>query len=102
MTNELLIEEMETSTTTRPTRRPAPFLQLPVLDGPTPTESRDPGRSGLVNFPFAFTVFMILIIGLAAIAWGMFLTSAWLALAGCLVTLVGGISCGWSLSDQEP
>src|SRR5262245_60434264 len=49
----------------------------------------DGGGSDVVNFPFAFSVYLMFLIGLSAIVWSLFLVSVWLAIAGFLVTLVG-------------
>ena len=60
----------------------------------------DENGSHLVNFPFAFTVFMILTTGLIVIGWGIIVTSAWLTVAGFPITLAGCGLYGWSLYDD--
>jgi hypothetical protein len=53
-----------------------------------------------VNFPFAFTVFMILTMGLTVVGWGITVTSAWLTVVGVLITFLGCALYGWSLYDD--
>ena len=60
----------------------------------------DRNGSHLVNFTFAFTVFMILTTGLTVVGWGITVTSAWLTVVGFLVTLLGCALYGWSLYDD--
>ena len=60
----------------------------------------DRNGSHLVNFPFAFTVFMILTTGLTVVGWGITVTSAWLTVVGFLITLLGCALYGWSLYDD--
>ena len=60
----------------------------------------DSNGSHLVNFPFAFTVFMILTTGLTVVGCGITVTSAWLAVVGFLITLLGCSLYGWSLYDD--
>ncbi|MEO8428172.1 MAG: hypothetical protein ABI651_13765 [Verrucomicrobiota bacterium] len=62
--------------------------------------SHDADSPDLVNFSFAFVVFMILTTGLTLIGWGITVTSAWLAVAGTFITLVGCALYGWSLEDD--
>ena len=62
--------------------------------------AEDAHGSHLVNFPFAFTVFMILTTGLTAVGLGIIVTNAWLAGVGSLTTLVGCFLYGWSLYDE--
>ena len=61
---------------------------------------RDANASHLVNFPFAFTVFMILTMGLTVVGWGITVTSAWLTVVGVLITFLGCALYGWSLYDD--
>ena len=51
--------------------------------------AEDANGSHLVNFPFAFTVFVILTTGLVVVGLGIIVTNAWLAGVGFLITLVG-------------
>ena len=60
----------------------------------------DENGSHLVNFPFAFTVFMILTAGLTVAGWGITVTSAWLTVVGFLITLLGCALYCWSLYDD--
>jgi len=60
----------------------------------------DENGSHLVNFPFAFTVFMILTTGLIVVGWGITVTSAWLTAVGFLITLLGCALYGWSLYND--
>jgi hypothetical protein len=60
----------------------------------------DENGSHLVNFPFAFTVFMILTTGLTVVGWGITVTSAWLTVVGFAITLLGGWLYGRSLYDK--
>ena len=62
--------------------------------------TEDVHGSHLVNFPFAFTVFMILTTGLTAVGLGITVTNAWLAGVGALASLVGCFLYGWSLHDE--
>ncbi|MBE0543063.1 MAG: hypothetical protein IH623_17090 [Verrucomicrobia bacterium] len=62
--------------------------------------AEDANGSHLVNFPFAFTVFMILTTGLTTVGLGIIVTNAWLAGVGFLTTLVGCFLYGWSLHDE--
>jgi len=54
----------------------------------------------LVNFPFAFTVFMILTTGLIVVGWGITVTSTLLTVVGFFITLLGCALYGWSLYDD--
>ena len=56
--------------------------------------SRDANSPDLVNFPFAFTVSMILMTGLTVMGWGITITGAWLTVVGFLITL-GGMRFLW-------
>lgn len=56
--------------------------------------------SHLVNFPFVFTVFMILTTGLTVVGSGIIVTNAWLAGMGAVTTLVGCSLYGWNLQDD--
>ena len=56
----------------------------------------DENGSHLVNFPFAFTVFMILTTGLTVVGWGITVTNAWLTVVGFLITRLGCALYGWS------
>ncbi len=60
----------------------------------------DENGSHLVNFPFAFTVFIILTSGLTVVGSGIIVTSAWLTVVGFLITLLGCALYGWSLYDD--
>lgn len=60
----------------------------------------DAHGSHLVNFPFAFTVFLILTTGLTVVGSGIIVTNAWLAGVGVVTTLVGCSLYGWSLQDD--
>jgi len=60
----------------------------------------DENGSHLVSFPFAFTVFMILTTGLIVVGWDIIVTSAWLTVAGFLITLLGCALYGRSLYDD--
>lgn len=62
--------------------------------------AEDAHGSHLVNFPFAFTVFLILTTGLTVVGLGIIVTNAWLAGMGVLTTLVGCFLYGWSLHDD--
>lgn len=62
--------------------------------------AEDAHGSHLVNFSFAFTVFMILTTGLTAVGFGIIVTNAWLAGVGFLTALVGCFLYGWSLHDD--
>lgn len=62
--------------------------------------AEDAHGSHLVNFPFAFTVFLILTTGLTAVGLGIIITNAWLAAVGFVTTLVGCFLYGWSLHDD--
>ena len=62
--------------------------------------AEDANGSHLVNFPFAFTVFIILTTGLTAVGLGIIVTNAWLAGVGVLAALVGCYLYGWSLHDE--
>lgn len=62
--------------------------------------AEDASGSHLVNFPFAFTVFMILTTGLTTVGLGIIVTNAGLAGVGFLTTLVGCFLYGWSLHDE--
>lgn len=62
--------------------------------------AEDANGSHLVNFPFAFTVFMILTTGLVVVGLGIIVANAWLAGTGFLTALVGGFLYGWSLHDD--
>ena len=74
----------------------------PVLQPTTSPCWLSSDRNGppLVNFPFAFTVFMILTTGLTVVAWGITVTSAWLTVVGFLITLLGCALYGWSQYDD--
>ena len=60
----------------------------------------DENGSHLVNFPFAFTVFVVLTTGLILVGCGITVTSAWLTVVGFLITLLGCALYGWSLYDD--
>jgi hypothetical protein len=62
--------------------------------------AEDAHGSHLVNFPFAFTVFLILTTGLVVVVSGIVVTNAWLAGTGVFTTLVGCFLYGWSLHDD--
>lgn len=62
--------------------------------------AEDAHGSHLVNFPFAFTVFLILTTGLTLVGLGIIVTNAWLFGTGALTTLVGCSLYGWSLQDD--
>lgn len=62
--------------------------------------AEDAHGSHLVNFPFAFTVFLILTTGLTVVGLGVMVTNAWLAGMGVFTTLVGCFLYGWSLHDD--
>jgi hypothetical protein len=62
--------------------------------------AKDLNGSHLVNFPFAFAIFMILMTGSMLVGLGVVVTNAWLAIAGVLITLVGSFLHGWSLYDD--
>jgi len=62
--------------------------------------AKDANVPHLVNFPFAFTVFIIVTTGLVAAGLGITITNAWLAGLGFLITLVGCFLYGWSLHDD--
>jgi len=90
---------------------PAPHFEATPIGSATPPPplhenawlrwlSRDANSPDLVNFPFAFTVSMILMTGLTAIGWGITVTSAWLTVVGLLITLAGCALYGWSLCDD--
>ena len=83
---------------------PPPGCISTVLSHSTSSEANwlahDPGRTELVNFPFAFTVFMILVVGLSVVCWAMGIPNGWLALVGTLVTLGGTFLYGWRLYDK--
>lgn len=64
--------------------------------------TRDPGGSDTVNFPFAFTVYIILSIGLIMLACGITALHVSLAVTGFLITLVGTLLHGLSLCDDLP
>ena len=57
----------------------------------------DSNSSQLVNFPFAVTVFTMLLLGLCGMAWGMILQSVFLETAGFLLSLLGGVLCARGL-----
>jgi hypothetical protein len=61
----------------------------------------DDNGSHLVNFPFAFTVFMILTTGLTVVGWGIIVTSAWPTVVGFFITLLGCALYGGSLYDDR-
>jgi CHASE2 domain-containing sensor protein len=63
--------------------------------------ARDVDSSDLENFPFALTVSTILLIGIAAIGWGVIVSSAWVTVLGILIALVGCVLYGWSLYDDR-
>lgn len=63
--------------------------------------ARDDDSSDLENFPFALTVSMILLTGIAAIGWGVIVSSAWATVLGILVALVGCVLYGWSLYEDR-
>ena len=62
--------------------------------------SRDANSPDLVNFPFAFTVSMILMTGPTVMGWGITITGAWLTVVGFLITLGGCALYGWSLYED--
>ncbi len=62
--------------------------------------AEDVHGSHLVNFPFAFTVFLILTTGLTVVGLGIIVTNAWLAGVGVFTTLIGCFLYGWSLHDD--
>jgi CHASE2 domain-containing sensor protein len=62
--------------------------------------ARDADSSDLENFPFALTVSMILLTGIAALGWGVTVSSAWLTVLGTLVALIGCVLYGWSLYEE--
>lgn len=62
--------------------------------------AEDAHGSHLVNFPFAFMVFLILTTGLTAVGSGLIVTNVWLAGVGVVTTLVGCSLYGWSLHDD--
>jgi len=62
--------------------------------------AKDANVSHLLNFPFAFTVFIIVTTGLVAVGLGITITNAWLAGLGFLITLVGCFLYGWSLHEN--
>jgi hypothetical protein len=62
--------------------------------------AEDANGSHLVNFPFAFTVYMILTTGSLVVGFGIIVTNAWLAGVGFLITLAGCFLHGWSLHDD--
>lgn len=62
--------------------------------------AEDAHGSHLVNFPFAFTVFLILTTGLTVVGLGVIISNAWLAGLGVVTTLVGCSLYGWSLHDD--
>lgn len=62
--------------------------------------AEDAHGSHLVNFPFAFTVFLILTTGLTVVGLGVIVTNAWLFGTGGFTTLVGCFLYGWSLHDD--
>jgi hypothetical protein len=74
----------------------------PVLQRTTSSRwlGSDDNGSHLVNFPFAFTVFMIMTTGLIVVGWGITVTAAWLTVVGFLITLLGCALYGWSLYDD--
>ncbi len=62
--------------------------------------AEDAHGSHLVNFPFAFMVFLILTTGLTLVGLGIIVTNAWLFGTGAFTTLVGCFLYGWSLHDD--
>lgn len=62
--------------------------------------AEDANGSHLVNFPFAFTVFVILTTGFVVVGLGIIVANAWLAGTGFLTALVGCFLYGWSLHDD--
>lgn len=62
--------------------------------------AEDVHGSHLVNFPFAFMVFLILTTGLTVIGLGIIVTNAWLAGVGVVTTLAGCSLYDWSLHDD--
>jgi len=74
----------------------------PVLQRTTSSRwlGSDDDGSHLVNFPFAFTVSMIMTTGLIVVGWGITVTAAWLTVVGFLITLLGCALYGWSLYDD--
>src|SRR5437867_3928971 len=55
----------------------------------------------LVSFPFAFTVGMIIMVGSTLVVWGITVLSASMFLLGAIVTLLGLLLYGWSLSVED-
>jgi hypothetical protein len=83
---------------------PASELRRPALHGLDSATLHslvhDAHGAHLENFPFAFSVFSILVTGSTATIWGIILTSAWLTVIGFPITLAGCALYGWSLYDE--
>jgi hypothetical protein len=62
--------------------------------------AEDAHGSHIVNFPFEFTVFLILTTGVTLVGSGIIVTNAWLFGTGAFTTLVGCFLYGWSLHDD--
>jgi hypothetical protein len=83
-------------------------VKVPWSDYPSTVRSlrlphrlaEDANGSHLVNFPFAFTVFLVLTAGLTVVELGIIVTNAWFVGTGVFTTLVGCFLYGWSLDDD--
>jgi hypothetical protein len=82
------------------TKRDAAVEKSSGADARVRKLAHDQNSSDLVNFPYAMTMFLLLMVGLLAVGWGMVLPSVWLAALGFLLTLAGCLLHGWSLSDE--
>jgi len=62
--------------------------------------SEDSNSSHLVNFPFAFAVFFLLMAGVLGMCCGMVVSDVSVAVVGFILSLMGSALLGWSLSDD--
>jgi hypothetical protein len=61
--------------------------------------ARDTRSSNLVNFPFAFGVYLLFIASGSAMAWGFIMNSVWLTATGFCLTLIASSLYGLSHFD---
>ena len=50
--------------------------------------------------PLRAIIATLLLTGIAALGWGVTVSSAWLTVLGTLVALIGCVLYGWSLYDE--
>lgn len=62
--------------------------------------TRDANSSNLVGFPFAYSVTLLMGLGMSLLARGLVLFSVWLAGTGALLTLTAAALYGMSLAND--